>query len=272
MKNILVPTDFSTSAKYAAEFAFSLAELMDGKVTFLHVIQLVPDPATATALPVSTVEEVQREMENFKQTVQWSSTSETKILYGEVSSTIVDTANELKADFIVMGNVGHSKFFETIFGSHTLTVAKRAQCPVWVIPEKIALDKIKSIIYAADLEGDEVEVVNKLISISKLIGAHLKAVHIEEEFEPEIFSSKEIIEGIKRHLIDQTIVFKNLHREDTIKGIDAYIKSQKPDVIVLAQEKKGFLEKLFHISTTRHFILSSKVPVLVLQKNLEIKE
>jgi len=278
MKNILVPTDFSLSAQYGAEFALSLSQLIDGRVTFLHVIQLIPDTAIAITIPESTWTEAKTEMETFKKNVCLPYESytinacETKISYGEVSSTIIETAKELKADFIVMGNVGHSRVFEKIFGSQTLNVVKYAHCPVWVIPTKIELDKIKSMIYATDLEGDEVELMNKLVSISELTGANLKAVHIQEELEPEVFSSGEIIAGIKRHLKDKSIVFKNLRREDTIKGIDTYIKNQKPDVIVVAREEKGFFENLFHTSVSKHIILFAKIPVLVLQKKMEIDE
>jgi nucleotide-binding universal stress UspA family protein len=278
MKNIIVPTDFSSSARNAAEFALSLAQLTDSKVTFLHVIQLIADPVMATALPVTTLEDAQREMENFKSSIQLSdksdvnSISETKIVYGEVSPLILETAIEIKADFIVMGHVGHSNFFGTIFGSQTLNIIKGAKCPVWVIPDKIALSTIKSVIYAADLEGDEIEVINKLITVADLLGAKLKAVHIEEELEPEVFSSEEIIAGIKKHLTNKSIVFKNLHREDTIIGIDTYIRNQKPDLIVVAQEKRGFFENLFHSSVIRHFIFSAKTPMLVLHKRMEIDE
>lgn len=278
MKNILVPTDFSLSAQYGAEFALSLSQLIDGRVTFLHVIQLIPDTAIAISIPESTWAAANTEMENFKKNVcspyesYTINACETKISYGEVSSTIVDTARELKADFIVMGNVGHSGVFEKIFGSQTLNVVKYAHCPVWVIPAKTEPDKIKSMIYAADLEGDEVELINKLISISELTGARLKAVHIQEALEPEVFSSDEIIAGIKKHLVDKSIVFKNLHRDDTIKGIDTYIRNQKPDVVVVAREKKGFFENLFHTSVSRHIVLFAKIPVLVLQKKMEIDE
>jgi len=278
MKNIIVPTDFSISAKYAAEFALSLAKLIKGRVTFLHVIQLIADPVMATALPVSTLEEAKREMKNFKLSIHLSDKSdktnigEAKVLYGDVSSTILETANELKADFIVMGNVGHSNFLDKLFGSQTLNVARGAQCPVWVIPDKIASDKIKSIIYATDLAGDEVEVINKLITISDLLGAKLKAVHVESEFESKISSSEGIIAIIKKYLPAKSVIFKNLHREETIRGLDTYIKNQKPDLMVAAQEKKGFLENLFHSSVIKNFILSAKIPLLVLQKKMEIIE
>ncbi len=275
MKNIIVPTDFSISAKYAAEFALSLARLIGGRVTFLHVIQLIADPVMAIALPVTTLEEAKREMKKFKSSIRLSDKTnigEAKIIHGDVSSTIIETANELKADFIVMGNVGHFNFLDKLFGSQTLNVARGARCPVWVIPDTIALDQIKSIIYATDLAGDEVELINKIITISDLLEAKLKAVHVESEFESKVSSSEGIINIIKKYLPANSVVFKNIHREDTIKGLDTYIKNQKPDLMVVAQENKGFFENLFHTSVIKNFILSARMPLLVLQKNMEIKE
>ncbi len=280
MKKILVPTDFSISAQYAAEFALSLARLTDGKVTFLHVIQLIPDTAMAIALPESTWEDTQKEMENFKQSVCLPYDSDannlvkcdTKVLYGEVSSTIIETAIDQSADCIIMGNVDHPADFEEIFGSKTLSVVKGAKCPVWVIPARIEADTIKSIIYATDLKGDEVEVINYLTTIADLTGARVKAVHIDEDQEQEVFSSEEIIAGITRKLKEKPIVFRNLHRQDTISGLDTYIRNQKPDVIVVAREKRGFLGNLFHTSVSKHLVLFAKTPVLILQKKMEIDE
>ena len=45
MKNILVPTDFSTEANYAFEVALQLARYTGGNVTLLHLLEALDDAA-----------------------------------------------------------------------------------------------------------------------------------------------------------------------------------------------------------------------------------
>jgi nucleotide-binding universal stress UspA family protein len=279
MKTILVPTDFSRAAQHAAEFAVPLAQLTEARIVFLNVIQPVPDayniPMSSSQLMAAQEENAEIAMEKFKENL-WVTFSnniehfpeiETKVIYGGVSSTIIEMADNYKAEFIVMGSVGTNSTLDKLMGSNTVRVAKNAHCPVWVIPKKTKLLAIKSLVYATDLQGEEVEVLNKIVNIAEVLGASVKALYIHEEFEPEVYSSKEIIEQIKEGLHEKPVIFKDLQREDVIKGLDNYIKNQNPDVVVLAHEERSFMEKLFHHSVIKHFTLTAKTPLLILQKN-----
>jgi nucleotide-binding universal stress UspA family protein len=278
MKTILLPTDFSQTAQHAADFALSLTLLLEAKLVILNVIQPIADayniPMSATHFYQYAEETAETSMDRFKEKMLSRHKMdlnpypviETKVVYGNISSTILDVAKDYNADFIVMGMVGDRTLVDNIFGSNALKVAKKAECPVWVIPQKTKIHQIKKVVYATDLEGDEVSFIKKTIDIIKVMGGELKAVHIHEDYEPEIFPSHKIIDHIKESLGDSPVKFENLQRPDVVKGLENYLKNQRPDALVIAHQDKSWLERLLYRSVISELTLQSQIPVLVLQK------
>ena len=280
MKTILLPTDFSNTAKHAADFALTLAQTIEAKLIFLNVIQYVPDTSNInTPMPSAQIYEAAEEnaeiaMERFKESAlaRYSEIEinipeiETKVVYGSVSRTVLDVAEDLNVDMIVMGTFGEKDLLDKVFGSNSLHVAKNAKCPVWVIPQEIKLHSVKNIVYATDLEGDEVSIIQKSIDIAEMLGANIHALHIQEENEPEVFPSKEIIEALKEKMGTNSVVFSNLHRNDIVEGIEKYMKNQHIDALIVAHQHKGWLDRLFYKSIITQLTNHAQIPVLVLQK------
>ena len=57
----------------------------------------------------------------------------THILVGHPVRTIVDLANELNADLLVIGATGHSQLYERMIGSRADRLVHLAPCPVLVV-------------------------------------------------------------------------------------------------------------------------------------------
>lgn len=60
--------------------------------------------------------------------------SETVQLNGAPILNIIDQANKLAADYIVMGSHGHTALYDLLVGSTTHGVLMRATCPVVILP------------------------------------------------------------------------------------------------------------------------------------------
>lgn len=287
MKTILLPTDFSPTAKHAADFAFSLAQIIEAKLVFLNVIQYVPDTMYNVTEPSSDLYEIAEEkaeisLERFKENalirfqgdtelypdgyIAFFPEIETKVVYGNISNTILEIAEELNVDFIVMGMADEKNFLDKIFGSNSLRIAQNANCPVWIIPQETKISTIKKIMYASDLDGNEVEFIQKTIDIAKIIGAKVSAVHIAGELEPNIFPSKQVILQINKALGGSAIHFKNFHSDDVVKGIETYLETNHADALVVAQEHKNWLERLLIKRVISRLTYNATIPVLVLQK------
>lgn len=141
-KTFLVPTDFSSSAREAAEEALMIAECFRGRVVFFHVLDLYPSYTTVYAhelgvslpIPPPLPEEIEPEWEAFLSglpldKVEWEKSAEG----GQAATAIVHQAEHVKADMIVMGTHGRSGLPHMLLGSVAEKVVRTAPCPVLTI-------------------------------------------------------------------------------------------------------------------------------------------
>ncbi len=282
MKTILLPTDFSTTSKHAADFAITLADLLQAQILVIHAYMppittaeyVVPLPEQGFMQEYFKVEEdmlttfTKELTERYEDASKPYAKVQSKFMVGTVSDCVQELEEEMSIEFVVMGTVGASNAWERFWGTNTLSVVKHIKTPIWIIPKATKLHAIEHLIYTADLEGDEIGAVKKVLDIATVLGAtETKVLHIKENLEPEIFSTKEMIHLLEDEFEGQPVSFTNLYRDDTIAGLDTYIHHHQPDAVVIARRDKGLLERLFHTSVLAHLAVTSKIPVLVLQKD-----
>lgn len=58
---------------------------------------------------------------------------QTHVLVGHVVRDIVELADEIKAELLVIGAVGHSAIYERLMGSKADRMAQLAHCPVLIV-------------------------------------------------------------------------------------------------------------------------------------------
>jgi nucleotide-binding universal stress UspA family protein len=137
---ILCAVDFSGASMAALEFALSLAEEADARLTLLHVIE-VPhglrespwdfDVDAARARLES--DSAGRLQELVPDAVRTFCTIETAVAEGRAAPEILRVAGERKSDLIVMGVHGRGALDLMVFGSNTHAVIRQAQCPVLTV-------------------------------------------------------------------------------------------------------------------------------------------
>ena len=136
---ILVPVDGSDNSHRALDAALLLSEKLGAKVTAIHVMEDIP------VLHIQSEKLLREVLDAYKKESQLllSKCSEiatrkglsinTKLLQGNVGSTILDFCEKEKHDIIVMGSRGMGKFKELILGSVSSKVVHHSRCPVLVI-------------------------------------------------------------------------------------------------------------------------------------------
>jgi universal stress protein A len=147
---ILVPIDFSPSARAALEYAGFLADKLGARVEVLHVFEPpgYVGPDTLALLPISagqqewgaTRGDLERQVEQFlSQTPGGPATHTVRIEAGEPSDTILRVAAEAGADLVVMGTHGRTGLSRLLIGSVAEAVLRRASCPVLTlrVPTKV---------------------------------------------------------------------------------------------------------------------------------------
>jgi nucleotide-binding universal stress UspA family protein len=137
-KTIVVPFDFSEQAINAIDVALDLAgETKNIKV--FHAVLPIPtlvsvDPALPipTSLDKDRLQDGQLRLEQILQTEKYAGIQHECII-GEPGSEIVEYANRINADLIVMPSHNKSKLDRMLLGSVAERVLRLASCPVMIL-------------------------------------------------------------------------------------------------------------------------------------------
>lgn len=134
---ILVPTDGSDAIQPAIDEAIAVAELTDGTIHALSVVD-VEDLAIVPDTEVMAVEEsleaaAERAVGEVRSRAQAAGLAvRTTVRHGTPHAEILDYADEQNIDLIVMGKRGRSDIDRVLLGSVTESVVRNADVPVLI--------------------------------------------------------------------------------------------------------------------------------------------
>ena len=147
VNRILAPTDFSSGAETALRWAVTLNTVFDAELIVLHVIDLDAlayldlggDPALGgTSQPVSAgiLERLRADAEHALARFTESFPGIHSMLReGSPREAILQVADELRADLIVMGTHGRSGLARVAFGGVADHVIRHSTVPVFTVRE-----------------------------------------------------------------------------------------------------------------------------------------
>jgi len=273
MKTILAPTDYSTTARNATDYAIELAKRSDAEIILLH----------ALTVPIATMEihgpmlynigDMERENEKILQTLKKEITNKYKSLNVKSQLTvgfpveeIINTAEEKKADLIVMGIKGTNKAEEFFIGSNASSVVKDAQCPVLVIPADAKFVPPKNIVIACDYNKDfeNENIWSHVKEFVNLFNSNIYILDVLNKKEPatvEVATTGIKVENFLRN-ISHTLHF--VEGEDVIESINNFISEKKADMLVMLPKRYNIIASLFHKSNTKKMMFHTDIPVLTL--------
>jgi len=143
MQKILAALDFSGVSDMVVEAARSLAEAFSAELTLVHVA--APDPSFVgyDAGPESVRESRARELRGEHRDIQRTAEAlresgldaKALLIQGPTVEKILEEAQRLGADAIVIGSHGHGALYRALLGSVSEGVVRGARCPVHVVPD-----------------------------------------------------------------------------------------------------------------------------------------
>jgi nucleotide-binding universal stress UspA family protein len=139
LERVLFCTDFSENADFALDYAIAL--LRPGAV--LYLLHVIPEPDAqfwkTYVYEVDNVDEKAKhdlddKVEAYRHRLPTGLDFRPCFRIGRDSSEILRFAEEEVVDLIVMGRHGSSGLEKVFFGNVTERVARKAKCPVLVVP------------------------------------------------------------------------------------------------------------------------------------------
>jgi nucleotide-binding universal stress UspA family protein len=158
IKNILYATDLSKNSAYAFRYAVNSAEHHKAKIHILHVLETEPAhrfPFGADLFPEfsqaeldeayfkkkgAVREQIKKRLEDFckrelkNKAASLKTVSSIHVVEGDPAGEILEKADQLKVDLVIMGTHGKGRLTHTFLGTVAEKVLNRIKIPVLIIP------------------------------------------------------------------------------------------------------------------------------------------
>ena len=147
IKKILYTTDLSQNSTYVLRYAFNTAEMHDAEINIMHVSEFsvtsFPDSLAIGITPEdksSILMTIRKRLDDFIQKELGEKERKDKristilVAEGNPVVEILKTADELKADVIIMGTHSKGIIAHTFLGSVAAEVLQRSRIPVFIVP------------------------------------------------------------------------------------------------------------------------------------------
>ena len=270
VSRILFPTDFSETANKAEDHVVNLAKVMGSGVTIVHVFESSSYGSIFGGSSSSDDEVLQSIKEKVNSKASDLSSKhgiEIDVVFGtgRIYDQIVNVAQDVEADLIMMGTHGISGFAEFFAGSNAFKVVTQSPCPVVTIQEARDSIGFQNIVLPMDSTPESRQKVVHAISIAKAFGSTIHIANLLSDDTPEarhVFGIKEkqIIEVLEREEIPYSTT--TLSGDNLATMTMNHAESKKADLIIMMTEQEynmtGFLMGQFAQQIVNH----SKIPVM----------
>jgi nucleotide-binding universal stress UspA family protein len=296
IRRILCPTDFSEPSRRALEHAVAVGRWYGAGIAVLHVVAPplplgvgfpAPLPAAGAATDLEAVREALRDFA--RPAAQAGLNVETVAAEGAAVLGILEQAQSLPADLLVMGTHGRGGFVGWALGSVTEKVLRRAPCPVLSVrPAEPAeapggsAPLFRRILCPVDFSPSSERALAYALSLAQEADSRITLLHVlewpaEEPSQPARFSVEDYRQVLAaeakerlRALVpdaarnwcepEEAVVLGKAHRE-----ILRLAKERQSDLIVMGVQGRGALDLALFGSTTHHVVRGASCPVLAIR-------
>lgn len=297
-KRILCPVDFSEFSRRALDEAVAIAHLFDGCVTALHVF-----PTAIPADPFGGLPDFQpftltdrhrahilRQLSAFAK-AEGAESRRINVALREganIHAEILEAANLIEPDLIVVGTHGRSGFQHVMLGSVAEKVLHKATCPVLTVPPR-APEAVPAgpvpfarILCAIDFSECSLHALRYARAFASQAGAHLDVLSVVQLI--PMYDATGAVPLYYPGMIDdlKTDVQKRLDSElATLAGeinVERFVTTgsahreivrvaaeRTTDLIVLGAFSHRLVDHIFFGSTTNHVVRRAACPVLTVR-------
>ena len=269
MKTIIVPTDFSSTARNAFLFAQELASFLNSQLIVIHAYHPGTDSTQFfnTALGNNEVALKREQLDNFvKRNAIEASNVKSDLILGFAADEIVALSKEGEERLIVMGMTGEGGLLEKTFGSISSHVSQKSECPVLLIPAKVQFAGIRNIAYTSEYEGADDALFEQILSFASIFKASIHLVQVNSEKEEGDIILEDLVaqSTFEKHAPELTYQLAHITGDTVWEGLSAYVMEHQIDMVVMVTRKRNFWERLLHQSTTKQVVERATFPVMVL--------
>lgn len=271
IKQILTPVDFSETSQQALDHAIFMAKVFNAKLFLVHVIEPSSyqfDMKEMMALNDKIKILAHKKLDELAaviHTEQGIYKPEIMIETGNITSAIVEAADKIKADIVVMGTHGVSGFAEFFMGSNAYKVVTQANCPVLTVQKHATRKGFQNIALPIDDSHASRQKVKHAVEFAKHYGSVVHVVALMPDNEPDTRHKfdvmlKQVNEYLEAHDIPKKN--KSIVGINFAKHVMKYANDNNCDLIMIMTEQDQSLTSYIVGPTAQQVVNHSQIPVL----------
>ena len=276
MKTIIVPTDFSPAAINAMHYALNMARVINAGIMLLHVYQVpVSYNNSDIPLPLMDIDELEKineeKLQELKEAAERASSMKlkisTEVKLGDLADELETICTATQPFAIVMGTRGSGFVERLLVGSATLSVMRRLNWPVLVVPPGAIFKGIQKIGFACDfkkvVETTPADYIKEWV---KTFDATMSVLNVDHKKNAATVNAEEqsaLLHGLLEETHPQYFFFDN---PDVEKGINEFAESNNLDLLIVIPRKHRLLDSLFQKSHTKELAFHSHIPILAVHE------
>ena len=282
MKNILVPIDYSDTARNTVDYGLGLAkQLHAGKIILYNAFQ-PPVPVDNMNIATDTnfntlgfydieslTESNKIHLEKLTAEVREASGGDIEVESVSEFNTLRDGVEELcrmqNISLIVMGISEADGLTETLIGSNSLDIARHTTTPVMIVPHHAIYKPVQQILFTCDYKNVSTTVpAATLKNWLAATGAHLHVLHVDADKEIEAHLQQAAV--LKNLLHDVDADYHTIQHADFKEAVNTFTSQHHIDLIIAVPKKHSFFQGLFHHSHTKTLAFHSHIPLLLVHE------
>lgn len=282
MKQILLPTDFSSISNNAAKYALEMFgnEVYEREVEFtlFHAHLYVSPTMSSGMIPATSSEKLMEskklsldsQLEELRSAYP-NQTIKAELTTGSVVSEISSYVEKESIDLVVLGSHPKSGIDRWVEGLNAYDISKDTACPVLVIPEDVRFTLLKKILFATDFRNlHDLSILESLRDVVKTHETEFMMLHIYAEKETSSDDKHKMNEALNKFFHSDRYRHYFLEHDDPVEGIEEFVTGYQADLLALVAQERGFLKSLFHKSVTKQMIIHSRLPLFILNATIKV--
>lgn len=270
---ILVPVDYSDVSQNAFDHAARMAILFENEINLLHVVEtgvfgFLDSEDKKNLIIEGASSKLNEVIEKVKSKYPKLTIKGTVRQGRSIYKTIVETAEEISCDIIVMGTSGASGI-EQVTGSNASRVIKASPVPVVVVKSPAHSDNYDRIVLPIDLSKESKQKVSWAIHLAK---EYNSTVHVISEVERDEFLKNALqanLNQVEKILEKNGIKYVSQILDDRRypgnfgKDVIQYAEEINADLILIMTQQEMQIREFFMGTFATQIVNSSqKTPVM----------
>lgn len=277
-KHILLPTDFSSNARNAIDYAIFLLEKEACVFYILNAFEVGASSlsntmgrAKNTRLYRAIKEEAERNTISLTEELKSKNRNtlhkfESMSISGSLLNAIGKTVIDYNISYVFMGTKGSSAIKQVFMGSNTVSVIKHIDfCRLIAVPENYSFDIPDQIVFATNFEHVYLKAeLNPLIDLAKLWHSEIIVLHVDtgKKLTPQQETCKNVLAEHLNGLSHRFVEAKGQSKiSDTIKSFTS--ENEDIGMIAMVNYWHSFFEKLTKENVINRVAFHTEVPFFI---------